>query len=193
MQHDKMLNEIKVGSNILNNKLKNLKEYDLKYGTDILPRLSKNLLTFDDIFTKELSPVNLSGYGGGGENYLNNEIESITNIYNDLLTKIANNQSGCGTDSDSTSEFNKIINKELKNVKTTLLNSKSQKQKKSKNDMTRLTSKMGEMSLKGRRKKKSSKMTLGKSLSKSKKSSKSKKTSRKKKKSKSSPLRNILI
>ena len=87
-------NDTKVNCNILQNKLKNLKEYDSRYGTSILQSLSKNITSVDDVLMKQLGTVDMIGCGNN--KFLSNEAESVTNIYTDLLTKIANSQSGCG-------------------------------------------------------------------------------------------------
>ena len=82
----KNISDTKVGFHMLQNKLKNLKEYDLKFGTDIIKSLSKNIMTYDDILSQPLCNINLNGYGG--EKYLTNEINNVTDIYNDLITKL---------------------------------------------------------------------------------------------------------
>jgi hypothetical protein len=89
----KNISDTKVGFHMLQNKLKNLKEYDLKFGTDIIKSLSKNIMTYDDILSQPLCNINLNGYGG--EKYLTNEINNVTDIYNDLITKLTD-KSGCG-------------------------------------------------------------------------------------------------
>jgi hypothetical protein len=98
---------------MLQNKLKNLKEYDLKFGTDIVKTLSKNIMTYDDILSQPLCNVNLNGCGG--EKYLTTEINNITDIYNDLITKITD-KSGCG---EENLEFK---NTDVKKFKTNFMN-----------------------------------------------------------------------
>lgn len=115
MGTNKNISDTKVCCNILQNKLRNLKEYDLKFGTNIIQSLSKNISSYDDVLSKSLSAVNLNGCGG--EKYLAEEISSVTNIYNDLLTKIANNQNGCG-DTHSAAPLNKDITNLKNNIMT---------------------------------------------------------------------------
>jgi len=109
----------KVACSILQNKLRNLKEYDSKFGTNIIQSLSKNIMTYDDIFIKSLSSVNLNGCGG--QKYLADEVQSVTNIYNDLLTQISNSQAGCGLEGAST-EMDKNSKKEINGLKSSFLN-----------------------------------------------------------------------
>lgn len=86
--------DAKLCYNILQNKLRNLKEYDSRYGTKILESIGANIASIDDVLTKQLSGVSLSSCANN--KYLANEVDTVTNIYSDLLTRIANNQSGCG-------------------------------------------------------------------------------------------------
>ncbi len=147
---------------MLQNKLKNLKEYDLKFGTDIIKSLSKNIMTYDDILSQPLSNINLNGYGG--EKYLTNEINNVTDIYNDLITKLTD-QSGCGNDTQDQK------NPDVKKFKTnfmniTGMNSKSKKPR-YKNNMVSVGVKKS--SKKERMPSKKSKKSKSKSKSKSKK------------------------
>ena len=109
----KNISDTKVGFHMLQNKLKNLKEYDLKFGTDIIKSLSKNIMTYDDILSQPLCNINLNGYGG--EKYLTNEINNVTDIYNDLITKLTD-KSGCGED------LQNLTNTDVKKFKTNFMN-----------------------------------------------------------------------
>lgn len=109
----KNISDTKVGFHMLQNKLKNLKEYDLKFGTDIIKSLSKNIMTYDDILSQPLCNINLNGYGG--EKYLTNEINNVTDIYNDLITKLTD-KSGCGE------ELQNQANTDVKKFKTNFMN-----------------------------------------------------------------------
>lgn len=109
----KNISDTKVGFHMLQNKLKNLKEYDLKFGTDIIKSLSKNIMTYDDILSQPLCNINLNGYGG--EKYLTNEINNVTDIYNDLITKLTD-KSGCGED------LQNQTNTDVKKFKTNFMN-----------------------------------------------------------------------
>lgn len=112
--------DTKLACNILQNKLKNLKEYDTRFGTNIIQSLSKNISSVDDVLMKQLGTVDMIGCGNN--KYLSNEAESVTNIYTDLLTKIANSQVGCGghDDGDTNSTDRATVNK-FKNNFITLI------------------------------------------------------------------------
>jgi len=111
------LKEIKIGANILSNKIKQLKEYDTKYGTDIVPNMTKNINSVDDIFIKSLSPLSVSG--SGADTYLNNEVQSVDKIYQDLINKLSTNKQGCG---DYPNE-DKVYTKEINTIKKSILGS----------------------------------------------------------------------
>jgi len=85
----------------------------LKFGTDIIKSLSKNIMTYDDILSQPLCNINLNGYGG--EKYLTNEINNVTDIYNDLITKLTD-KSGCGED------LQNLTNTDVKKFKTNFMN-----------------------------------------------------------------------
>lgn len=101
-------NELKLSYNILQNKLRNLKEYDTRYGTKILDSLGANIASVDDVLSKQLSGVSMSSCANN--KHLANEVDTVTNIYSDLLSRIANNQSGCGQE-DSLLDEGKDLSK----------------------------------------------------------------------------------
>lgn len=94
MSKHKQVSEDKLSYSILQNKLRNLKEYDSRYGTKILDSIGANIASVDDVLTKQLSGVSMTSCANN--KYLANEVDTVTNMYSDLLTRIANNQSGCG-------------------------------------------------------------------------------------------------
>ena len=98
MEPKPQYNDSKMCYNILQNKLKNLKEYDSKYGTKILESIGSNICTAEDVLSKQLNGVSLSLCANN--KYLAKEVDTVANIYSDLLTRIANNQTGCGNFSD---------------------------------------------------------------------------------------------
>lgn len=102
MEPKPQYNDSKMCYNILQNKLKNLKEYDSKYGTKILESIGSNICSAEDVLSKQLNGVSLSLCANN--KYLANEVDTVTNIYSDLLTRIANNQTGCGNLSDDSDE-----------------------------------------------------------------------------------------
>lgn len=94
MSKNEKPSDAKLCYNILQNKLRNLKEYDSRYGTKILDSIGANIASVDDVLTKQLNGVSLSSCANN--KYLANEVGTVTDLYSDLLTRIANNQSGCG-------------------------------------------------------------------------------------------------
>lgn len=136
---NKNISDTKVGIHILQNKLKNLKEYDLKFGTDIIKSLSKNIVKHDDILTQPFCNVNLTGYGG--EKYLTNEVNTVTDIYNDLITKITD-KAGCGPENP---DLDKGELKKFKNNFMTItgINNNNLKTKKSKRNVINVAVKSG--------------------------------------------------
>lgn len=138
MSKKEVLNDTKVSCNILQNKLKNLKEYDTRFGTNILQSLSKNITSIDDVLMKQLGTVDMIGCGNN--KYLSSEAESVTNIYTDLLTKIANSQSGCGGDPSEEQSQNKELNKFKKDF-ITIVGKNAKKGSKSKSGSKKRRSK----------------------------------------------------
>lgn len=114
----KIASDIKVGCDILMNKIMNIKNYEKKHGIQIIPELAANIKDYDDIFAKSLNLVNL--HGCGGEQYLNDEITSVTSIYNDLLNKINSSNVGCGEEEEM--DYTRDFVKDISSFKNNLMN-----------------------------------------------------------------------
>jgi len=107
------LKEISFGANVFKDKISKLKQYDERYGTNIVNNFSSNFNEYEDVFSTSLHPVSV--FGSGIDGALNGQVKEATELYNDLVQQITNSNLGCGSDT-----FDQQINKELSSIKKSI-------------------------------------------------------------------------
>lgn len=109
------LKEISFNANVFKDKIAKLKQYDEKYGTNIVNNMSSNFQNFEDIFTSNLQPISV--YGSGVDTALNGQVKETTELYNDLVQQITNSNLGCGSET-----MDQQIKRELSAIKKSIYN-----------------------------------------------------------------------